>query len=250
GPAREHFRARQFAPAWNAAIKAIQQRPFHPEGWLLLAEIAQANGDIQQARECASRARNLAPKWKPARKFIASLPTNVTQTSAASDWAPLPPKAPPRLSVCIIAKNEQAFLGQCLASIKPVADEIIVVDTGSVDNTAAIAREHGAQVHSFAWTDDFSAARNFSLQHATGDWLLILDADEELPPVSHEALRHQLNAVDVMAYRLPIIDHGKEDEGCSYVPRLFRNAPGLFFVGRIHEQVFTSIEVLRPEWGL
>ena len=53
-----------------------------------------------------------------------------------------------------------------------------------------------------------------------------------------------------MAWRLPIIDVGREGEGCNYVPRLFRNAPGLFYVGRVHEQVFTSVEVRRKEWGL
>jgi tetratricopeptide (TPR) repeat protein len=78
----------------------------------------------------------------------------------------------------------------------------------------------------------------------------MLDADEELPPASHDALRKLLAAPEVMAWRLPIIDVGRENEGCCYVPRLFRNAPALFYIGRVHEQVFTSIEVRRQEWGL
>ena len=130
------------------------------------------------------------------------------------------------------------------------ADQIVVVDTGSNDRTVEIAEEHGAEVHLFAWCDDFSAARNAALEHVRGDWVLVLDADEELTAEGREALSQDMRADDVMAYRLPIVDVGKEEEGCSYVPRLFRNAPGLFYVGRIHEQVFSSVEVRRAEWGL
>jgi Tfp pilus assembly protein PilF len=126
----------------------------------------------------------------------------------------------------------------------------VVVDTGSTDQTVAIAREHGAEIHPFAWCDDFSAARNAALQHATGDWVLSLDADEELPLEQHDALRRLLAQDAVMGWRLPLVDVGREKEGQSYVPRLFRNAPGLHFVGRVHEQVFYSVEARRVEWGL
>jgi tetratricopeptide (TPR) repeat protein len=78
----------------------------------------------------------------------------------------------------------------------------------------------------------------------------MLDADEELPPEQHETLRKLLRSAPVISWRLPLQDVGREAEGVSYVPRLFRNAPALFFVGRVHEQVFTSIEVRRQEWGL
>src|SRR5208282_3540864 len=131
-----------------------------------------------------------------------------------------------------------------------LADQLIVVDTGSTDRTVEIAKAHGAEVHRFDWCDDFSAARNAALERARGDWVLMLDADEELPPESHEPLRRLLWDASVMAWRLPIIDVGREAEGCSYVPRLFRNAPALFYIGRVHEQVFSSLEVRRQEWGL
>lgn len=164
---------------------------------------------------------------------------------------PFPPApANPRLTVCLIAKNEERFLAQCLRSVKDLAWQIVVVDTGSTDRTKGIAREFGAEVHDFKWCDDFSAARNAALEHARGDWVLMLDADEELTEEGRQVLRQEMLDKKVIAYRLPIVDVGKEDEGCSYVPRLFRNAPGLFYVGRIHEQVFSSIEVRRREWGM
>ena len=82
------------------------------------------------------------------------------------------------LSICMIVKNEELNLAKCLMSVKPVADEIIVVDTGSTDKTKAIASALGAKVFDFTWTNDFSEARNYSLSKASGDWILVLDADE------------------------------------------------------------------------
>ena len=250
--ARELLRKKQLEAAWKATLAAMQSRPYHPEASLLLAEIAQEAGDSVSARHCAQHAKNLAPEWKPARQFLKG---NLRGNQKPA-WLTLPPaiatptKTAGRLTVCLIAKNEEKFLGQCLASVRELASQIVVVDTGSSDRTVEIAKEAGAEVHEFAWTDDFSAARNEALKFATRDWVLFLDADEELLPAHRETILHEMQAASVMAWRLPIIDQGREQEGCSYVPRLFRNAPGLFYVGRVHEQVFSSIEVRRQEWGL
>ncbi len=250
--ARELLKKKQLEGAWNATVAAMQSRPFHPEASLLLAEIAQAAGDSVSARHCAQHARNIAPEWKPARQFLKGnlrgnqKPAWLTLPAAIAN----PSKTGGRLSVCLITKNEEKFLGQCLASIRELATQIVVVDTGSSDRTVEIAKRAGAEVHEFAWNDDFSAARNEALKFATGDWVLFLDADEELLPAHRETILQEMQAAAVMAWRLPIIDQDREKEGCSYVPRLFRNAPGLFYVGRVHEQVFSSIEVRRQEWGL
>jgi len=83
-----------------------------------------------------------------------------------------------RLSVCLIVKNEERWLADCLKNIKPVTDEIILVDTGSSDQSCTIAKQYGAKIFHFEWQDDFAAARNFSLEQAAGNWILILDADE------------------------------------------------------------------------
>ena len=156
----------------------------------------------------------------------------------------------PRLTICLIVKNEEKFLAQCLKSIRNLAQQIIVVDTGSTDRTVEIAKGFGAEIHPFAWCDDFSAARNAALEHATGDWILMLDADEELPEAEHEKLRADIKKSDVIALRLPLINREHEAEGQNFVPRLFRNAPGVHYFGRIHEQIFPSLLPLGKSWGL
>jgi len=238
--------------AWHGAVHALDVRPFHPEAWLLLAEIAQSVGDSATAKHCANRARELTPNWKPAKQLAKQLArSSETKRGLTAQWAPLPEgSAQPRLSVFVIAKNEQKFIGQCLASVKGLADQLIVVDTGSTDRTVEIARAHGAEVHTHPWADDFSAARNAALAHATGDWVLFLDADEELPPAEHAKLRAELSAPGTMAVRLRLQNAGQEEDGLCYVPRLWRNAPGLFFYGRVHEQVFPSILVKCEAWGM
>lgn len=88
----------------------------------------------------------------------------------------------PSLSVCMIVRDEAEVLRFALESVRPLADQIVVVDTGSDDATLEIAREFDADVHAFAWCDDFAAARNASLDRAHGDWILVLDADEWIAP--------------------------------------------------------------------
>ncbi len=250
GPARELLNKKNLRAVCESACAALKVRPFHPEAWLLIGKAAQAAGDSVSARQCGQRAAQFAPDWKPARQFLKT----IRPGNSKAAWLALPPgvseNTPPRLTVCLIVKNEERFLARCLRSVRDIARQIIVVDTGSTDKTVAIAREFKAEVYSFAWNDDFSAARNEALRHATGDWILSLDADEELLPEHQQTILQEMQSAKVIGYRLPILNEGLEAEGCSYVPRLFRNAPGLFFVGRVHEQVFSSIEVRAREWGL
>ncbi|MGD8992819.1 MAG: tetratricopeptide repeat protein, partial [Desulfobacterales bacterium] len=86
------------------------------------------------------------------------------------------------VSLCMIVKNEEKYLAQCLASVKPIVDEMIVVDTGSSDKTKDIARAFGAKVYDHEWRDDFAEARNFSIRKANGHWIFIMDADEVISP--------------------------------------------------------------------
>src|SRR5262245_45665044 len=94
----------------------------------------------------------------------------------------------PTLSLCMIVREAARSLPEALASVQPFADEIVVVDTGSVDRTRNIAQQYGARLFDFVWRDDFSAARNYSLQQATGNWIFWMDADDLLPASSGQEL--------------------------------------------------------------
>ncbi|OAT80876.1 tetratricopeptide repeat-containing glycosyltransferase family 2 protein [Desulfotomaculum copahuensis] len=151
----------------------------------------------------------------------------------------------PKISLCMIVKNEEQNIRRCLKSVAGAVDEIIVVDTGSTDATAEIAREYRARVHFFPWNDNFSDARNASLDLASGDWILFLDADEELAAGSGEALRRLAGGDAVDGYFVQIINYlGSEGylEPCAdLVFRLFRNHKDYRFRGSIHEQIVDVI---------
>jgi GT2 family glycosyltransferase/2-polyprenyl-3-methyl-5-hydroxy-6-metoxy-1,4-benzoquinol methylase len=109
----------------------------------------------------------------------------------------------PQLSLCMIVRDSARTLGACLESIRPWVDEMIVVDTGSLDSTPAIAASYGAKVFHFPWCDDFSAARNQSLSHANGEWLFWMDSDDTIDAENGRKLRDLLDGPhdpEVMAY--------------------------------------------------
>ncbi|MCL6559172.1 MAG: glycosyltransferase [Firmicutes bacterium] len=147
------------------------------------------------------------------------------------------------VSLCLIVKNEEEFILSCIHSVRHLVDEIVVVDTGSRDQTARLAIEAGARVFDFTWRGDFALARNFALEQANSDWLLVLDADEVLEPLSVEDFNRLLCARDVEGYFLQIKNYLGAGQEVSWdqVVRLFRNKPGYRFRGAIHEQVAPSI---------
>ncbi|MCG8606990.1 tetratricopeptide repeat protein [bacterium] len=147
----------------------------------------------------------------------------------------------------MIVKNEETYLHDCLESMDGVADEIILVDTGCTDHTIDIAREFGAQIYRFPWKDDFAAARNESLRHASCDWIFQIDADERLLAESKEELRRLLKKSDALCVNV-LIDSPKRESGKGHVcraHRLFRNLPGIRYNGRIHEQISPSVIALK-----
>ncbi|HEX6972399.1 MAG TPA: glycosyltransferase family 2 protein, partial [Limnochordia bacterium] len=147
------------------------------------------------------------------------------------------------LSVCMIVKDEEEHLDACLKSVAGVADEIVVVDTGSTDRTVEIAKAHGARVIEFEWCDDFAAARNAGLEVAKGEWILMIDADETVFEEDRELLRRTVTTRQaVEAFWLNI--HNVLDDGEEVIhayPRLFRNRPHYRFRGAVHEQIATAI---------
>ena len=155
-----------------------------------------------------------------------------------------------KLSVCLIVKNEEKNLKRCLRSVQQVVEEIIVLDAGSGDNSVEIAKELGAKVYIYKWENDFSKARNKCLEYARGDWVLFLDADEELAPGAEETLKEDMSKLNILGYRLPLENVGSPLHGCNYVPRLVRNAPGLHFIGKIHETIHASVLVVMRQWNM
>jgi glycosyltransferase involved in cell wall biosynthesis len=150
------------------------------------------------------------------------------------------------LSVCMIVKDAQGTLYRCLDSVRPIADEIIVCDTGSTDHTRQIAREYTDQVHEVPWEDDFSIARNRSIERASGDWILWLDADEHL--VGAGQLAKYLRDNMYNGYVIRQHHHAVDADFKPDVPvRLFRNHLGIRFFGCVHEHPETALnEGVKP----
>jgi tetratricopeptide (TPR) repeat protein len=152
------------------------------------------------------------------------------------------------ISICMIVRDEERDLPRCLASLAGLADELVVVDTGSIDRTPELAAAAGARVVRIAWPNDFAAARNVAIDAATGDWILVLDADEELPPATRDALRGEIADADALGLAgLSLVQRNLSPPGdvTTYqdlpIVRLFRRAPHVRYEGRIHEQVSPSI---------
>ena len=249
--AAELAQAGKHTEAAQACNEAIALRPFHPDAYYYLAQVALDAGDEKHALECLTRVTGLCPEWADAAALKKSLEAKAALETTEIHWPDLPllPEQS-RLTVCMIVKDEEETLGRALESVKDLAHQVVVVDTGSTDRTVAIACEHGAEAHHFEWNDNFSDARNFSLQHARGDWILVLDADEELLAGTRADLAADLTSANVLGQRIPLLNKQTADTGASLVPRLFRNAPGICFIGRVHEQAFSSVLAQGRRWGM
>jgi glycosyltransferase involved in cell wall biosynthesis len=150
--------------------------------------------------------------------------------------------APPRLSLCMIVRNEEQHLARCLKSVQGLADEIVLVDTGSTDGTVAIARQFGAQVVETTWENNFSTARNLGLARARGRWILVLDADEWLPPESCEAVRKLIHREPAEGFHLVTTsDDANGHRIRGEILRLFPNRADVRFDFPIHEEVNSSL---------
>ena len=168
------------------------------------------------------------------------------------------------ISLCMIVKDEEANLARCLQSVRPVVDEIIVVDTGSRDRSRDIARVFGAKVFNFEWAEDFAEARNYSLSKATGKMVFVMDADEVISPIDYELFRRtagqssRQRSASIINTRNYTMDNNlvewvpneghydTEEAGTGWTPsakiRLFPNDPHIRFDFAVHEMVEPSLQ--------
>ena len=151
---------------------------------------------------------------------------------------------PLKISLCYIVKNEERNLTVSLNSLKGFVDEIIVVDTGSSDNTIEVAKSFGAKVLESPWNNDFSTPRNLALDNATGDWILFLDADEYIPDGKAQNLRAVIEQGDKhnregLLVNLVNIDVDRNNKvlDTTYILRMYKKLPGIRYHGRIHEEL-------------
>ncbi|MCG8606989.1 glycosyltransferase [bacterium] len=159
------------------------------------------------------------------------------------------------LSACLIVKDEEKHLPSCLRSISAVVDEIIVVDTGSTDKTITIAEAFGAKVSHYSWQGDFASARNFANKQATGEWILQIDADEELFPEDQHKVREvihqdQCNGAYLALHNRVSSSFGEGQPSMHYLVRLFKNREDFYFENAIHEVLRISGEVLAVDINL
>ena len=168
----------------------------------------------------------------------------------------------PTITLCMIAKDEEDHIGKTIRSVKDLVSEIILVDTGSTDKTVQIAKELGAKVLFQPWEDDFAKPRNFSIEQATSDWILVLDADEGIDKRDHRKIKELIKIAD-RCYQFPQYHYSNDHRISDYYPckgaypkwekkyngyfksyccRLFPRKSNIRFEGRIHELVEHSIE--------
>lgn len=156
------------------------------------------------------------------------------------------------ISLTVIVKNEESNISRCLSSCEHIVDEIIVVDTGSTDNTVKIAKSLGAKIVYSPWENNFAKARNAGLEEATGKWILYLDADESLDFEDgyklKEILESDIKDGEYEGFCLNLINVVNNQRTLNYGSlRVFRNRSHYRFRGRIHEQIFPSIGEMYPE---
>ena len=154
-----------------------------------------------------------------------------------------------KITACYIVKNEEKNLPISIASVQRAVDEIVVVDTGSTDQTKAVAQKFGAQLYDYKWQDDFAAARNFALEQLSSDWVIFLDADEYFREDTAGNLRRLIEMQAFDTNLLLVLRQDVDAEGKTmmslYVPRIFRIRDDLRYVGAIHEELRQQGEVVK-----
>jgi len=174
-------------------------------------------------------------------KFIHHYPENEEAKKLLDDISKSPylERKEPEISVCMIVKDEEEMLPRCLESVRDIADELIVVDTGSTDRTVEIAESFGAKIYHHPWKDSFSEARNHTLEHATKEWIFSIDADEELeradiPRIMMARWQENYDAILVAIYSSLPGQLGGVSRGKHYYPRMYKRREDIYYYGIVH----------------
>ncbi len=231
----------------DSAIRAVELDPFDPEA---VTQLSKIRGMVAQLRPASKKKgkkqrQTQGPAQSQIDAALSRINSALNHASHVRSGA-VDDGRRPTLSVCMITRNEEEFIGECLESVKGLADEVIVVDTGSRDNTLEIAVSHGATVYKMAWPDSYSDARNESLGYANSDWILVLDADERVDKGSRDVIMRTIRNANHAGYAMHFRNYvGRETNADYFVHRtcrLFRNRPEHRYFGRIHERIVESIE--------
>ena len=166
-------------------------------------------------------------------------------------------RAEVKVSLCMIVRDNAPTLPACLESIRPWMDEMVIADTGSTDETPKIVQDYGGKLYHFPWCDDFSAARNESINHAKGEWVFWMDSDDTITPECGRGLRALIygqHDPSIGGYVMQVHCPGTGSDGAPDMVvvdhvKLFRNRPDVRFDGRIHEQILGPIRQAGGELG-
>ena len=237
----QKLKDKHFAQAQETVLSVLSHNPMHPQLWVFLAESLEHQNQPVDAWAAYNRAWILDPAaaWAP----IAEQRLRPFQSATCSDWMERLLTVPTvTVSAALIVKDEAKTIVSVIEQLKKAVDEVVVVDTGSTDNTMLLADKAGATVYQYAWDDSFAAARNFALQRVTSDWVLFVDGDEVLNEADVTVPRvvaGLFNAqIPPFIVRVVQVNHiaGRTDPNYD-MSRLFPTRFGLKWWGRIHEQV-------------
>lgn len=232
------YRKGDFKKAERAFQLAVEVDPLYAAAWNNLGAVLIARQRYSEAKVALEKALFLQPDLEDAVNQLLWLEEKIFNPGGNYRSEHYP-----SISLCMIVKNEEKNLPRALSSVRDIVDEIVVVDTGSSDRTVEIARSFGAKVHFFEWCDDFAAARNESLKYATKDWILVMDADEEIQEEDLKKLKLILRITDYAGFEIMIKSNcsvpGKE--AINYMSRVFRNHPSIRFESKIHETTSSAI---------
>ena len=236
----------------NEAVKAFPNDPeFRIERGMLLNYLQKYEEAAQDLRVTLKNADKKSGLFQLARDLLAEIDRKLAEVNKLRKLKPSKKlgsnKTKLKISVCYIVKNEEHNLPRSLDSLKNQVDEIVVVDTGSTDNTIEVAKNYGAKVLESPWNNDFSTPRNMALDNATGDWIIFLDADEYFSEATAQNVRHVIeqankNGKNGLLVNLVNIDIDQNNKvlDTTYIMRIYRNVKEWRFVGRIHEELRKS----------